>query len=58
MTLGKVGAPNAAVYTASKHAVEGLTKAAALEGAATGVRVIRRSLPESRLLKEIVKERT
>jgi NAD(P)-dependent dehydrogenase (short-subunit alcohol dehydrogenase family) len=37
--LGKVGAPNAAVYTASKHAVEGLTKAAALEGAETGVRV-------------------
>src|SRR5262245_2695638 len=31
--LGKVGAPGAAVYTASKHAVEGLTKAAALEGA-------------------------
>lgn len=30
--LGKVGAPGAAVYTASKHAVEGLTKAAALEG--------------------------
>ena len=28
--LGKVGAPGAAVYTASKHAVEGLTKAAAL----------------------------
>ena len=37
--LGKVGAPNTAVYTASKHAVEGLTKAAALEGAASGVRV-------------------
>jgi len=37
--LGKVGAPNAAVYTASKHAVEGLTKAAALEGSAIGVRV-------------------
>jgi len=37
--LGKVRAPNAAVYTASKHAVEGLTKAAALEGAETGVRV-------------------
>jgi NAD(P)-dependent dehydrogenase (short-subunit alcohol dehydrogenase family) len=27
------------VYTASKHAVEGLTKAAALEAAAAGVRV-------------------
>jgi NAD(P)-dependent dehydrogenase (short-subunit alcohol dehydrogenase family) len=37
--LGKVGAPGAAVYTASKHAVEGLTKAAALEGAASDVRV-------------------
>ena len=37
--LAKVGAPGAAVYTASKHAVEGLTKAAALEGAASGVRV-------------------
>lgn len=37
--LGKVGAPGAAVYTASKHAVEGLTKAAALEGAASGVRL-------------------
>jgi NAD(P)-dependent dehydrogenase (short-subunit alcohol dehydrogenase family) len=37
--LGKVGAPNASVYTASKHAIEGLTKAAALEGAPSGVRV-------------------
>jgi NAD(P)-dependent dehydrogenase (short-subunit alcohol dehydrogenase family) len=37
--LGKVGAANAAVYTASKHAIEGLTKAAALEGAPSSVRV-------------------
>lgn len=37
--LGKIGIAGAAVYTASKHAVEGLTKAAALEAAAFGVRV-------------------
>jgi NAD(P)-dependent dehydrogenase (short-subunit alcohol dehydrogenase family) len=37
--LGKVGSPGASVYSASKHAVEGLTKSAALEGAAHGVRV-------------------
>ena len=37
--LGQAGFANASVYTASKHAVEGLTKAAALEGAAFGVRV-------------------
>ena len=36
---GRVGIPGAAVYVASKHAVEGITKSAALEGAATGVRV-------------------
>jgi NAD(P)-dependent dehydrogenase (short-subunit alcohol dehydrogenase family) len=36
---GKVGIPGASVYVASKHAVEGITKSAALEGAATGVRV-------------------
>ena len=36
---GKVGIPGASVYVASKHAVEGLTKSAALEGAAEGVRV-------------------
>lgn len=36
---GQVGFAGAAVYTASKHAVEGLTKSAALEGAAAGVRV-------------------
>jgi NAD(P)-dependent dehydrogenase (short-subunit alcohol dehydrogenase family) len=38
-TVGERGAAGASVYTASKHAVEGLTKAAALEGAAFGVRV-------------------
>jgi NAD(P)-dependent dehydrogenase (short-subunit alcohol dehydrogenase family) len=38
-TFGRVGAPGASVYVASKHAVEGLTKAAALEAAESGVRV-------------------
>ena len=36
---GSIGAPGASVYVASKHAVEGLTKSAALEVARTGVRV-------------------
>jgi NAD(P)-dependent dehydrogenase (short-subunit alcohol dehydrogenase family) len=36
---GQVGIGGASVYAASKHAVEGLTKSAALEGAAAGVRV-------------------
>ncbi len=36
---GQVGIAGASVYAASKHAVEGLTKSAALEGAASGVRV-------------------
>jgi len=36
---GQIGFAGAAIYTASKHAVEGLTKAAALEAAAIGVRV-------------------
>ena len=36
---GSVGAPGASVYVGSKHAVEGMTKSAALEVAGTGVRV-------------------
>jgi NAD(P)-dependent dehydrogenase (short-subunit alcohol dehydrogenase family) len=36
---GSIGAAGASVYVASKHALEGLTKSAALEVAGTGVRV-------------------
>jgi NAD(P)-dependent dehydrogenase (short-subunit alcohol dehydrogenase family) len=36
---GQVGVAGASVYVASKHAVKGLTRSAALEGAAAGVRV-------------------
>jgi len=38
-TYEHVGAAGASVYVASKHAVEGLTKSAALEVAGTGVRI-------------------
>lgn len=37
--VGKVGAAGASIYAASKHAVEGLTKSAALEVADSGVRI-------------------
>jgi NAD(P)-dependent dehydrogenase (short-subunit alcohol dehydrogenase family) len=38
-TYGHTGAAGASIYSASKHAVEGLTKSAALEAALSGVRV-------------------
>jgi NAD(P)-dependent dehydrogenase (short-subunit alcohol dehydrogenase family) len=38
-TYGHEGAAGASVYVASKHAVEGMTKSAALEAAGSGVRI-------------------
>ncbi|WP_250456146.1 glucose 1-dehydrogenase [Caballeronia sp. ATUFL_M2_KS44] len=38
-TMGIRGAAGLSIYTASKHAVEGLTKSAALEAASLGVRI-------------------
>jgi len=38
-TFGHTGAAGASIYSASEHAVEGLTKSAALEAAASGVSV-------------------
>lgn len=38
-TYGRTGSASASIYSASKHAVEGLTKSAALELASSGIRV-------------------
>jgi NAD(P)-dependent dehydrogenase (short-subunit alcohol dehydrogenase family) len=56
---GLVGATEIAAYTASKHAVIGLTKSAALERSATGVRVncVCPGLIDSRMLSAIIEGR-
>jgi NAD(P)-dependent dehydrogenase (short-subunit alcohol dehydrogenase family) len=56
---GLIGSPYIAVYSASKHAVIGLTKSAALECSATGVRVncVCPGLIDSRMLSAIVEGR-
>ena len=56
---GLIGSPEIAAYTASKHAVIGLTKSAALECAATGVRVncVCPGLIDSRMLSAIIEGR-
>ena len=56
---GLIGSPNIAAYSASKHAVIGLTKSAALECTATGVRVncVCPGLIDSRMLSAIVEGR-
>jgi NAD(P)-dependent dehydrogenase (short-subunit alcohol dehydrogenase family) len=53
---GLIGSPDIAAYTASKHAVIGLTKSAALECTATGVRVncVCPGLIDSRMLSAII----
>src|SRR3979411_3478936 len=56
---GLIGAPDVAVYSASKHAVIGLTKSAAQECAGTGVRVncVCPGLIDSRMLSSIIEGR-
>lgn len=53
---GMIGATNMAGYIASKHAVLGLTRVAALEGARAGVRVnsVHPGFIDSRMLSDIV----
>jgi NAD(P)-dependent dehydrogenase (short-subunit alcohol dehydrogenase family) len=56
---GLIGSPDIAVYTASKHAVIGLTKTAAIECTGTGVRVncVCPGMIDSRMLSAIVEGR-
>ncbi len=56
---GLIGSPDIAVYSASKHAVIGLTKTAALECAATDVRVncVCPGMIDSRMLSAIIEGR-
>ena len=56
---GLIGSPEIAAYSASKHAVIGLTKSAALECTATGVRVncVCPGLIDSRMLSAIIEGR-
>jgi NAD(P)-dependent dehydrogenase (short-subunit alcohol dehydrogenase family) len=56
---GLMGSPEIAVYSASKHAVIGLTRSAALECTATGVRVncVCPGLIDSRMLSAIIEGR-
>jgi NAD(P)-dependent dehydrogenase (short-subunit alcohol dehydrogenase family) len=56
---GLIGSPEVAVYSASKHAVIGLTKSAALECATTNVRVncVCPGLIDSRMLSAIIQGR-
>src|SRR5580698_653933 len=56
---GLIGSPHIAVYTASKHAVIGLTKAAAVECTGTSVRVncVCPGMIDSRMLSAIIEGR-
>jgi NAD(P)-dependent dehydrogenase (short-subunit alcohol dehydrogenase family) len=56
---GLIGSPDIAVYSASKHAVIGLTKSAALECVNTGVRVncVCPGMIDSRMLSAIIEGR-
>ncbi len=56
-TFGKVGRPDAAIYSGSKHFIEGLTKSAAVELAPRNIRVVAvgPTAIETPLLKERLK---